>query len=980
MAIITSATSGFWSAASTWAGGVVPVLGDRVNIVAGHTVTLDGTFSAGDDTANGITVAGTIKASRSVSSQLTVRGDLFITTGGTLDYGTEAGPIPAGVNAVVLVNDSAAGADNKWGVRTDSATNWAGFRCWGADKNPRSSIAAALSTDVTFTVADATGWLVGDLVLFGNSVAQASVNGERFRAITGISGGPVNALVTVGANLGFASQAGRTVVNLTRNVRFRAVNNTFQSHVTVDVGVSFSVVNAIEIGPCEFNLNGGGGAAANVRQFGALNLYWASTSNATRAVKRIYRPTWNEIWSVSGSVVTTLPITRTNRTGFHLYGNQALAYKLEQPVSGGKLSAPVFIYAGSSTIVQDAHFVAVLRAANTGFSQGPVKAKFLRGYFEGCNQIVTGTGVALEFEDAEFNGLTRSIDGNVAVFGSLVLRRCKVGGALGFYDATVQFNLAVGHYSDTLFDSCIFPTSAWPITTRASAGLAAINAQTSIMLRNKNNDPTLQTKLVRGGRLERDNSSYSRGRASLSMSNWHLTEFVTHTSTVNVDAGATVRIVGRIRFNAAYSTFFPPNIQVEGMGAGFVEFVAPAVTDTWHPFDLSITNPQSYPGAFTIYYVGYGGNSEAARCWFDGIAMPDFVTWTQHYGFTFDPSNPARTVDPVVQLTEAAAAALTGISYADGTLTISGSRSIREVYDWLKQYEASNQLAPIITSEDGVNFTLAANLTLSGAVTGVGALSMAGFNFSGLGASSVPITHSAGVYVAIAVRGMVAGSRLQIYNVTTATELYNEVPGTQFTLNIAWTTNQTIRVRAAYQSGTTALLPVELTGLLTSSGALFLVSQIADPIYSTLAIDGSTCTEFIADYPNLQIDISDPDNVTTVQRIYAWANWAQTTAQGIVLMFKAVQAADTLNFVIDTAVVNAKLDNITTTPVKIGGGYITRSDGTSVIANTSGSIQLDPGRAYLPNLPSGGIPSDIRYVNGTALKGAGVLGDPWGPV
>ena len=93
----------------------MPVLGDRANIATGHTVTVDGTFSAGDDTANGITVNGTLKASRSANSQLTVRGDLFITTGGTLDYGTEADPIPAGVTAVVLVNDSAAPVDNKWG-------------------------------------------------------------------------------------------------------------------------------------------------------------------------------------------------------------------------------------------------------------------------------------------------------------------------------------------------------------------------------------------------------------------------------------------------------------------------------------------------------------------------------------------------------------------------------------------------------------------------------------------------------------------------------------------------------------------------------------------------------------------------------------------------------------------------------------------------------------------------------------------------
>ena len=111
MATITSAGSGLASATSTWVGGVVPVEGDKVIIAAGHVVTIDGTFTWGDDNVTAtigtaaVSVSGTLKASRSVNSNLTVKGLIFVdfATHG-IDYGTEADPIPDGVTATLQLN------------------------------------------------------------------------------------------------------------------------------------------------------------------------------------------------------------------------------------------------------------------------------------------------------------------------------------------------------------------------------------------------------------------------------------------------------------------------------------------------------------------------------------------------------------------------------------------------------------------------------------------------------------------------------------------------------------------------------------------------------------------------------------------------------------------------------------------------------------------------------------------------------------
>lgn len=54
---------GGYGTPATWAGGVVPVEGDSVTIVLGDTVTVDGAYTAGDDTTTAFTINGTLNPS-----------------------------------------------------------------------------------------------------------------------------------------------------------------------------------------------------------------------------------------------------------------------------------------------------------------------------------------------------------------------------------------------------------------------------------------------------------------------------------------------------------------------------------------------------------------------------------------------------------------------------------------------------------------------------------------------------------------------------------------------------------------------------------------------------------------------------------------------------------------------------------------------------------------------------------------------------
>jgi hypothetical protein len=130
-------------------------------------------------------------------------------------------------------------------------------------------------------------------------------------------------------------------------------------------------------------------------------------------------------------------------------------------------------------------------------------------------------------------------------------------------------------------------------------------------------------------------------------------------------------------------------------------------------------------------------------------------------------------------------------------------------------------------------------------------------------------------------------------------------------------------------------------------------------VYIGNLINGSTVTEYTPDYPNVQVDVAG-GSTTTVQRLYNWSTYNETTADGIRYLFSAISAIDAVNYLIDQAILDVKLDNTGATPVVISGGVITRKDGTTVIAATSGSIQIDPAKAYVAN--SAEISIDLQTI------------------
>ena len=98
---VSSVASGNWSSPSTWSAGMVPSTNAIVDIAAGHTVTYDvvSSIDIGE-----VQVHGTLSFSRTANTQLDA-GSLLVFTGGTLEIGTEASPIPSNVKVTIRLVD-----------------------------------------------------------------------------------------------------------------------------------------------------------------------------------------------------------------------------------------------------------------------------------------------------------------------------------------------------------------------------------------------------------------------------------------------------------------------------------------------------------------------------------------------------------------------------------------------------------------------------------------------------------------------------------------------------------------------------------------------------------------------------------------------------------------------------------------------------------------------------------------------------------
>ena len=186
-------------------------------------------------------------------------------------------------------------------------------------------------------------------------------------------------------------------------------------------------------------------------------------------------------------------------------------------------------------------------------------------------------------------------------------------------------------------------------------------------------------------------------------------------------------------------------------------------------------------------------------------------------------------------------------------------------------------------------------------------------------------------------------TRVQLYNVTTSTELNNAfVTGTaySFVVSSGVTVGDTVRLRACKKGRIAA----EATAVWSSGGVTFLLSQPEDTIYTAWGIDGATVSEYSLDGTSLQIDANDVDGFTQKVRLGAYYSYALTTEIGIRSFYGALTALAASSLRVNVDVVSMQIDNVNATTALVFTDVnvrLFRSDGSTIIAPTSYTIHND---------------------------------------
>lgn len=929
MASITSAGTGLASATATWVGGVVPVVGDKVTIASGHTVTLDGAFHWGDDTSTAISVIGTLKASRVVSSMLTVRGTLasaglgFRT--GTIDFGTPVDPIPAGITATLRLNESAAMAANKW-IAAFTVTNNLYF-CGAAKRSWTRLSAAVAASATTATVDDATNWAVGDAIGFVGTNTTTATHRATITAIAGKS-------VTFTPAMAVAKAIRGPVANFTRNVTIKSFNPAFPSRIY-------------------FDMNAGSGGDGPFNPEGVVKLYnmaledlgsGATSGNiAVEFVGRDYYRGLSPAVVVDGvSFYSTVGSNAFGRFFLNVNAGVFIPYDVRNSVIWLNAMTGEFSWNtnNASFYFQDSLLVSPGSAI---FFDAPARTS--RCYLSA--RILSERNIRFgDFHDDTVFAVEKIGRGEVA---DLVYRRCSFGVGDGVPVLPVPLFDTAGsrtaRFSGVVMEDCNFPVEAVGAGSTeamiATAESPLVDENMTLKAHRLNGDASRYVWRRKYGGMHRDPVVRRAGDASIRHAlTWALPgKMAFYDFPIPSRSGVQATVVVYLRKNASYGAANLPKLTLSGLGIAPTSFTMTDVNDTWVKVTLAATQNSGAPGNLTLRWEGFFNGTAGSAMWLDGLYFDPFTSSARHYGYVFDEKNPVRVPDASVSLTEAAALALpVTVNHANSTITVSGVVTPSEVYQ-----------ACIADLCSTVNLDKAQHITFAGSKFVTSYTVVNAQNVTGA------FTDATGARVFISAPALIAGSRVQLYNVTKANQVFNEaLSGAGLSVRVTFTSADVIRLRAEHATK----LPLETAGVLSDAGLTFLDVQLDDTVYLGAGIDGASVTEFSADGANLQIDLDDPDGVTSVQRLYAWMQHYQTTAEGIASpFFGALSALDAANYVVDQGLVDLKLDNVSANPVRVIGGHIARKDGSTIISSNSGSIQMDPGKAYA--IATGGAGANV---------------------
>lgn len=1073
MAAITTAGSGNWTSTTVnapWPSGTVPTNADDVTIAKNHVVTLDATTCV----ANTVTLAvgttgadngGQLTCSTSASSKLTLQAGITSPGSTTVAFSTylnfDMRSASAGV-VCEIVQNAAHGTNN--GITASGSWNMRGLV-----KKRWSTINSALVANTTKSVviADCTGWVVGDKLIFATTSAYSATPATDEVTIATITpGAGTTATVTWTDGLGTGG----------------AVANAHAANCPVGNFSSNLILRPNTSGQVAFFHANGSATSSNVDQYFTDVEVRGCKNGTTQGAQPIgINTSSNRLTNVSNNALynydTTAAlylrsVSKTVTRQYNIFYSSVASAGCGggQDVSGLAEIGPdeyYCVFRSANGLVplfmnqhQNGHWISGITSA-AGPSNGGVALQGRIGVqINDCSFWSSNAGISV-------NTLGYA---NRCVFGSSVFSGCD--------NSNSSINNGPGLVTMT---DCVYPSNMRIIGLTAGLPNAFINVV------NKNADPAVQE--IYGSHsltvpiIQRDTSLASTGRStSAVLMTMNAATAVTQAFQVLTKAGQTINIQCLVRKSSspAYGASTLPSVTISGLG------ITPVVTtmaggtaaDTWETLTCSATNSGSADGLLTVTFTGQSATA-GAKCWFSGVPIAPFVSRCRHYGYTFDEASPTRTVNITTSAAEATAAVYTGMTVTWGTslstVALSADQTFQKLYDYTQAQACLSVGSAVPLTGAGVAgspalFAAGALTTTGYTVNGAGSISMGSFvltasvpwvytytggtfsqattvpSFNGgtlaIGASGtytytqagstlLQVTptspssytlssgsftgtltvnnmaaHAVTIYVpsgtttsstgntggaitfsapivqqSVTLTGVLAGSRVQIYDTTNSVELFNGTSGYTWTDPSAAVGTRDIRIRISYVSGATAKEFIETSvgtcGITSPSNAItYLVSQTNDTTYNSNAVDGSavtgiTFTDAATDLVNCNIG----GGSVAWPSIYAAFVYWNFTAVGIANDFTYVSAPDTANYLLS----GMKIRNTSAVALSVISGYgrdATTGESKDIIdtAGSTGNIFLAPDHVVAFATGSGVTAGDITLI--AAASATAVVTDP----
>ena len=610
MAAITSAQSGLWSATTTWVGGVVPGIADTVTIAATHVVTVDGTYTTGGDTAGGFILSGTLKASRTVNSSLTVRANINPNTaGGGFDYGTLADPIPQGVTATLIYNDSATLAANKYQILLNA--NNSNVRFCGAPKTRNAFLTAPVSAGATsISVTSASGWAVGDQLYLEQPTTTMSQ--IETVTITSISGTTIGVSAITNARV-----SGLAVSNITTNVILRTSSASFGSSANFRVGTTTGV--------CEF--------------------------------RNVLFNTLGDLIFPANTSVANLPIIDSCITQNSATVNARFVPQNQYTIGNITLSNNVFINNNSNQIITPSltqvnfNNNVCYHLSTTAFSGcvGSAYGNFGTGNrFNGYNQVFQFSNASLSvYTNTRIRTQAASSIGNTFGDFNVLFENADIVTA-GVFNYT-----AIGGAFGTITFQNPTVDSVTKFNGTFQIGTAKVISYSINGVFNANRLSTYTTLAIN------QNAVVNRATNNIALQLNTSQPAGSYTFTFQGVTGVSQRIVGYLRHDTTYGTSNPPSIAFSGAGVSG-SFVSSPTVDLWEKFDITLTPTSVGTITATVTFAGAAGGT----AYLDGVYQFPWITENWIYGFQ-KLSQVNSVVDSKITLSESAVAALTSCTNLD---------------------------------------------------------------------------------------------------------------------------------------------------------------------------------------------------------------------------------------------------------------------------------------------------------------------------